>query len=298
MVRKLSIPPNFSVMRCNNTTLFVKEDYKEVVTELFFQTKSFNVHNNNNTHVKFGRGCYATFPITEKSNERMLVRNYRHGGLFGKLIGNIFVNRNRPLKELCVHEIASNKGVPSPSAIGVTIECLWKKFYTACFISKEIPDTLDLIQFFREAPPDFIKVSKKHIISSIARLLRKMHDAGIYHADLHLKNILIKKNPHGGFEAYIIDLDKSVVLNQLSTNQRFANLLRLDRSLEKFIWHSFKPDDQKESLISKTDRIRLFRSYMLCDPVICKDWKTYIRRYHSRYTFHKLWWYVLGSSGK
>ena len=65
-----------------------------------------------------------------------------------------------------------------------------------------------------------------------------MHDAGIYHADLHLKNILLKQDASGAFSAYIIDLDKSFVVDKLTVEQRMKNLLRLNRSIDKIRWFS------------------------------------------------------------
>src|SRR5574337_1208829 len=91
-------------------------------------------------------------------------------------------------------------------------------------------------QLLKESPSRFIQKSKKSVIYALVRLIRNMHDAGIYHADLHLKNILLKGDSNGEFNAYIIDLDKSVVLNELNIDQRIKNLLRLDRSIEKLRW--------------------------------------------------------------
>ncbi|HHT9104241.1 MAG TPA: hypothetical protein ACFYD7_00005, partial [Candidatus Wujingus californicus] len=116
---------------------------------------------------------------------------------------------------------------------------------------------------------------------------------------------------NGEFQAYIIDLDKSVILNKLDIYQRIKNLLRLDRSLEKLRWLSCKKyqsnvsvshDDksgeslsQKIAFISKMDRIGFFKSYMLYNHAIDKDWKKYIRQYHSHHALHRFWWRVFGS---
>ncbi|WP_169703572.1 lipopolysaccharide kinase InaA family protein [Candidatus Kuenenia stuttgartensis] len=95
-------------------------------------------------------------------------------------------------------------------------------FYSANFISKEIAGAVDLIDFLNEQPAVDVH-SKKSVIFTLAKLIRKMHDAGIYHADLHLKNMLLKKISGGTFEAYIIDLDKSTVWRQLTIGKRMKN---------------------------------------------------------------------------
>jgi len=172
-------------------------------------------------------------PIAENSMERFVIKDYRHGGLLGKLFGGVFFNGNRPLNEICISEVASQRGVPSAEVIAIAKRRLWGLFYKAKFISKEIDDAVDIIEFLKKFSAEFIQTYKKPVIFALVKLIRNMHDAGIYHADLHLKNILLKKGLNGEFTAYIIDLDKSVVLNKLDIQQRIKNLLRLDRSLEQ-----------------------------------------------------------------
>jgi hypothetical protein len=285
-------------------------------------------------------------PVAENSTERFVVRDYKHGGLLGKLFGGVFLNGNRPLNEMFTGEIASQRSVPSAEVIAIAKRRLWGIFYKAKFISKEIDGAVDMVEFLKKSSPECIQTYKKPVIFALVKLIRNMHDAGIYHADLHLKNILLKKDSTGKFTAYIIDLDKSVVLNKLDIHQRIKNLLRLDRSLEKLRWlsgktHSYqknRKDDgsnhalplsrgegtkgrmkqgfpdmdyqsnvpashvnesgaffrQKIASISRTDRLRFFKAYMLFGTAIDRDWKRYIRQYQTYYSLHKFWWRVLG----
>ncbi|HHT9136572.1 MAG TPA: lipopolysaccharide kinase InaA family protein [Candidatus Wunengus sp. YC60] len=311
MSQKLKIPPSFSVIKRGGTTLFVKDGYQKIITDLIFDPESLHKYKND-TQVKFGRGSYLSVPVTENSTERLVIRDYRHGGLLGKLFGGVFFNENRPLNEICISEIAVQKGVPSAEVIAITKRRLWGIFYKANFISKEISGALDIIQFLKESSLNCIQKSKKPVIFALVKLVRNMHDAGIYHADLHLKNILLKKDTNGEFTAYIIDLDKSVVLNKLDIHQRIKNLLRLDRSLDKLRWLSCKEYQfnvpvshgdksgeslrQKIALISKTDRIRFLKAYILFGNAIDRDWKKYLRQGHSHHALHKFWWRLLGLS--
>src|SRR3989339_457806 len=347
MSQKLKIPTSFAIVKRGNTTLFVKEKYKEGIFRIFFD-KEFLHKSGNNTQVKFGRGSYLSVPVTDNSTERFVIRDYRHGGLLGKLFGGVFFKENRPLNEIYISEIASQRGVPSAEVIAITKRRLWGIFYKAKFISKEIDGALDIIEFLKKSSPAFIQRYKKPIIFALVKLIRNMHDAGISHADLHLKNILLKKDSNGEFTAYIIDLDKSVVLNKLNIQQRIKNLLRLDRSLEKLRWLSGKtplyqknmkddgsnhasplprwegtkgrvkqgfPDKdyqynvpashsnesgeffgQKIASISRADRLRFFKAYMLFGTAIDRDWKKYIRQYQTHYSLHKFWWRLSGFS--
>ncbi|GAN34799.1 MAG: hypothetical protein DYG83_08860 [Candidatus Brocadia sp. AMX2] len=231
-------PRGFSIVKREDTTFFVKEEYKETILSIPLDKNFSRIGKRADTNRKYGRGIYLSVPDSKNSGERFVIRNYRHGGLLGKLFGGIFYDGNRPLNELQINEIAARKGIPSAEVIAVAKRKLWGLFYKADFISKEISGAVDIVQFLKESPLTFIQKSKKSIIFELVRLIRHMHDAGIYHADLHLKNILLKDDTNGEFHAYIIDLDKSVVSRELSIEQRIKNLLRLDRSLEKLRWFS------------------------------------------------------------
>ncbi|MEP9411993.1 MAG: hypothetical protein HRF42_11465 [Candidatus Brocadia sp.] len=327
---KLREPVHFSIVRRENTTFLVKERYKETILSMSLAKNFFRVGKGVDVNEKFGRGIYLSIPDPKNSGERFIIRNYRHGGLLGKFFAGVFYDINRPLNELHVNEVATLKDVPSAEVIAIAIRKLWGIFYKADFISREVSGAIDIIQFLKESSPEFIQKSKKPITFALARLIRNMHDAGIFHADLHLKNILLKGDTNGEFNAYIIDLDKSAVVEELNIVQRMKNLLRLDRYIEKLRLLSgatkiFKEDanakenlyedslsqsvpqndrsgekiahvsiSQKIRLISKADKIRFFKWYILYNNTLDKDWKKYVRQYHSQHVMHKLWWRLLG----
>lgn len=249
MFRKLTVPASFSMVQKGDTTLFVKERYKEIILPMVFDTEVLEGKREVTSYTKFGRGAYLSIPATTDATERFVIRNYRHGGLLGRLLGGVFCDGKRPFHEISVHEIAFQKGIPTAEVIAITKRRLWSLFYRADFISKEISGAIDVVQFLKESSLPVIQQFKKSILYVLVRLIRDMHDAGIYHADLHLKNILLKKDQNGNFHAYIIDLDKSVAGSELNIDQRMKNLLRLDRSLEKLHWLS------RPTTVSQKDRM-------------------------------------------
>ncbi|UJS18720.1 MAG: lipopolysaccharide kinase InaA family protein [Candidatus Jettenia sp.] len=347
MLQKQKIPASFSIIRRGGTTILVRAGYKETILNIVFDTKPVHERYADTPNIKSGRGSYVSVPVTGYSGERLIIRDYRHGGLFGKLLGGIFCNKSRPFNEFSLHEYASQKGVLSAEVIAVTKRRVWGLFYKANFITKEISGAVDIAQFLKESSLLYIQESKKSIISALARSIRNMHDAGIYHADLHIKNILLKSDSRDEFTVYIIDLDKSVIFPTFPINERIKNLLRLDRSLEKIRWLTDKDAKknrnnsflklhlkggrdsmkqgfsdkkyqcdalisqdvageeikavslgQKIKLISKTDRVRFLKMYLRYNNTLDRDWKACIRQYQSHHSLHKLWWQILGLSGK
>ena len=59
-------------------------------------------------------------------------------------------------------------------------------------------------------------------------VIKEMHNAGIFHADLQLRNILVENDT-----VLLIDFDNASVHSKLSLLQRQRNLLRLKRSFIK-----------------------------------------------------------------
>ncbi len=288
------IPPSFSLITRGDTTFVIKKGYEGTLLSADCDTApppDGTVRNSAGAlDVKFGRGRYVSITSAKNVGERLIVRNYRHGGLLGGLLGRILFDRNRPINELAVTETALQKGVPCAEVIAVTIRRLWGIFFQADFISREITGAVDIIQFLKDSPSGVVRKSKNSVIYALAKTVRKMHDAGIYHADLHLKNLLVKKTPAGEYAGYVIDLDKSSLHGALTLDRRMKNLLRLDRSTEKFrLTHNIR-------LITMTDRVRFLRSYLAQGDAPGGDWKRCARKFRAKYAFHKFWWFVTGVS--
>jgi len=90
--------------------------------------------------------------------------------------------------------------------------------------------------------------SKRKKIRSVGHLIRQFHEAGFFHGDLQLKNILA-----AGDQLLLIDFDRSYRKSALSTRERMKNLLRLNRSAEK--WRRLGLP------VTRTDRWRFFLAY-------------------------------------
>ncbi|MCX8065674.1 MAG: protein kinase [Candidatus Hydrogenedentes bacterium] len=160
-------------------------------------------------------------------NEELLIKVYFHGGGVKYFLPSMYFFKNRGLDELkfYIHNLNNQNFVPQ------YIGAFWIKkmpFYITGTISKYIPNTEDLESILTNPHK---KSSEKDIISEkVGSTIRFMHDRGIYHRDLHLKNILIK-NPECliSSEVFIIDFDKAKIKKTMGLFWRTLNLLRLKR---------------------------------------------------------------------
>jgi len=83
-------------------------------------------------------------------------------------------------------------------------------FVRSCFlITETVPDAMPLSAFIQKfgdhrASPRSVQI-RREILTSLARQVRHMHDAGFVHRDLFWRNVLIRCLPGDRFEFYFLD---------------------------------------------------------------------------------------------
>lgn len=164
--------------------------------------------------------------------ERALVRSYRHGGMFHALTQNIFFTwPPRPLRELAVSEELHRRGVPTVEPCGACVEPLGGPFYRGWLITRELTGARDL---WETVSSSFVRgFDTAAILRAAADGVKRLHREGVYHRDLNLKNILVRRE-NSGLKGYIIDFDKAeLFLGRLPDQIAERNLKRLRRSARK-----------------------------------------------------------------
>jgi hypothetical protein len=186
------------------------------------------------------------------AGENALVRAYRRGGVPRYLTADLFFTwPPRPFRELYVTEVARRRGVPTLEVLGACVEKTGGPFYRGWLATRQLEESEDLWAVLQRGV--FSDGEKAELIASAALAIRKMHRYGIFHADLNLKNILVRRE-QAGLQCYVIDLDKAKLCSEgLSVRQANQNLRRLLRS------------------VSKLDPGRVF--------LTAEDWKLFLERY-------------------
>jgi tRNA A-37 threonylcarbamoyl transferase component Bud32 len=216
--------------------------------------------------------------ISKGLREAVAIRRYRHGGLLRRLTGDLFFLGNRPFQELVVTEEARSAGVPTLKILAAIRQGGWWGWYRGYLITEYLPATLDLIHYLDQQPAG---AKRQKVIEQAAEAVRKIHQKGIYHADLHLKNFLVEEGKR--VKVYLIDFDKSTVFSHLGPSRRMKNLRRLDRSAEKLKRLGL-------SLI-ESDKKHFCHAYVAGDQSLLP----YLKRFVERYWWHSLmyrwgWW--------
>ncbi|HOZ50066.1 MAG TPA: lipopolysaccharide kinase InaA family protein [Candidatus Hydrogenedentes bacterium] len=175
-----------------------------------------------------GRGCEAAFEGGRGTLLRFaypdgygLIRRYLRGGVLRHVLRDAYLFGNRPLRELLLHSFVYDAGLAVPKPLGAA----WRRagvVVRGAIATHEV-DAVDLATYAERHPTEATEAAGR-----CGALIRQMHDLGVWHADLQVRNILVGTNTE-----YLIDFDKARVLGGLDALQRARNLFRLRRSIEK-----------------------------------------------------------------
>ncbi len=302
-MKKVELPAYFSTLNKGKVTLYVKKEYENRMSDqdiegLFNLCKEPSPGSNHADRHELndsyqGRSTCKTLLMESLGDESFIVREYWHGGMVGKIFKDFFCNGMRPVRELSVCEAARRGGINTTEIIAIVKNNIFGPLYKFRLVTKEIAKSIDLIELLLHSGENQLFEQKKQIINELAKAVNDMHNAGIYHADLHLKNILVKSAPGGGVHVYIIDLDKSKQCERISFQRKMKNIMRLDRSVVK-LRRKNRELFSKTFPVSNTDRIRFLKKYIELDSESVKPLRYYLQSYNNTHALHKLWWCMGG----
>jgi 3-deoxy-D-manno-octulosonic acid kinase len=281
MLKKFQISASFSLVEKGRVSLLLREEYRNLLlAQGIDDLSTFLKKSSQTAHYLRGRTLHPSIPLED--GKRMVLRQYSHGGLLRAITGNLYCFGERSFRELALTEEIRSCGIPTIPTLGAIHHRVFFPFYQAYFLSLEVPRAVDLIQYFRETganPPSEIISSKRKTIRSVGHLIRRFHEAGFFHGDLQLKNILV-----AGDQLLLIDFDRSYRKSALSTRERMKNLLRLNRSTEK--WRRLGLP------VTRTDRWRFFLTYAGDDKKIREAMAKALRSYSLRFLIYRFGWAV------
>jgi tRNA A-37 threonylcarbamoyl transferase component Bud32 len=242
------IPPGFKkVVDGRGGAMIVREDVEQLLT-LEECTKA-SLYENEPAAFQ-GRAKLGVLKL--RNGDTVLIRPYRHGGLFRHLLRGIFFTwAPRPFRELAITEEVCRRGIPTVEVYAACVRRIWGPFYRGWLVTRQLKGGRDLWTAMRD---DFVrKAGAKKVFDAVTSSLRVLHREGIYHRDLNLKNILVRCESDG-VKGYIIDFDRtSLFLEEVPPTIVQRNLDRLLRSANKL--------DPRREYFSDSDRKTFIDSY-------------------------------------
>jgi hypothetical protein len=174
-------------------------------------------------------GRSATRRLALAARGELLLRPVLHGGWLGPLLGAAHLSLARPLGELAATAALRAAGAPVPRAVLVAGWRARGPVWHAAVGTLFEPGAEDARAFLAGAP------TRAEVVAAAAaagRAVRRFHDAGGRHADLHLGNLLLRRRD-GGYEALVVDLDRARAGAPPSPSRRMRELARVWRSAVK-----------------------------------------------------------------
>ena len=283
MLRNIPIPPSFSLIKKGNIHLLLNEEYKDLLLQQGIEDiETFVARYAGVKQHSGGRSLHPSIPLRE--GQRMVLRRYLHGGLLSAVTRDLYALSSRSFRELALTEEIRSAGIPTIRPIGAVHQSVIFPFYRAYLLTLEVPDARNLIQFFQDMgshPVGKVLALKRKIIRAAARLVRQFHDSGFFHADLQLRNLLVADQ-----RVLLIDFDRSLRMQNLPERIRMKNLLRLNRSVDKW---------KRQGLpVTFSDRLRFFLAYAGDDPKTRDVLRKTLRTYSISTLLHRWRWILSG----
>ncbi len=157
----------------------------------------------------------------------LLLRGVVRGGLLAPFLGDALPGPGRPLREVRVTAALAAAGAPVVRpALALAVRRAgpaWRGV-VATWLEE---GTRDGIDFLASAPDPALRAAAA---AAAGRALRRFHDAGGMHADLHLGNLLVRVVEPAP-EILLCDLDRARLARRVPPRRRAREIARLYRSL-------------------------------------------------------------------
>ena len=176
-----------------------------------------------------GRG---PVPVLTTPRGRWVVRHYQRGGrLAAPLLNDRYlrVGLPRPLREALASDEVRRRGIPTPRVMAGAVYPAGA-FYRADLMTEFVADAMDLAHILFQQ--DRTRRERSDVLREVGRLVARSAAAGVDHADLNARNVLVEQQ-RGGPLPLFLDLDRCRVLPPGIRADPRAMLDRLIRSLRK-----------------------------------------------------------------
>jgi len=228
----------------------------------------------------------------ETADEVLLVRRFSHGGLLRWATGERFRDPERPFREILLSEHLHAHGIRTARIVAARA---WAASgATGWFlevITRRVQGASDLGVLLAElqrasATGSAETPGRSRLLFELGRLVARLHRCGFLHADLNPNNVLVEQASLSDEEPrlWILDLDRSQIQESLTEEQRWRNIGRLFR-------HVDRREGERGRALWRADYRRFFRGYGLEG----QEWKRYWRAIEAAQAgnrWHRIGWHL------
>jgi hypothetical protein len=180
----------------------------------------------------------------EVGSERFVVRRYHRGGLFRWFFPRTSLDAERPFRELVLADALSKSGVRTPAVVAARA-VRWARDralsgllvgFKLDLVTRRVDNAVDMAEVLEAIREGTVKPAARVLLLRAAgALIRDLHLVGFLHSDLTPRNLLVRAEAlhNANPEPWIIDLDSSVFVADLTDGERRRNLRRLYRAVQR-----------------------------------------------------------------
>jgi hypothetical protein len=169
--------------------------------------------------------------------KRVEIRSWSRG-IYARIRGS------RAARSLAGAAMLATRGFAHPEPLAAMDSLRFGAIRASYILSRALPRADTLSRF--ALGPNEIKGRdvrrRKRISDTVAKEVRRLHDAGLYTHDLQETNIMVEDDDVGGFNVYFIDLEDFRQAGTVSWDRRILNLVHLDRSIGRFLCRAARLD--------------------------------------------------------
>ena len=224
-----AIPKDYSRFHAGTAHVIAHESCVDWAKSILPQQSLYEWAASQPDHRDLGGRVPAYSVLIPGQERRVVVRHSHHGGLLGRLQGDLFLPPRRAPYELLISPLLAGLGVRTPLVVAIAVYPVGRVFRRSDVVSLELPGR-DLGKALRDAPDADVR---RGWLDSIATLIRSLTNIGAWHPDLNVGNVLLVESSAGAWDAYVLDIDRLQFAPPSDPTVRDANLDRLERSIRK-----------------------------------------------------------------
>ena len=231
---------------------WIKEEIIRLLLPTFFGNPISSAREMNAQVIKESRLKWAAI-LTLPNGQRVFLKRDRTKG-WPESLKYVFSPSKGRKEWFMAHQLKErNLSIPEPFG---WMEKIRRGFVKeSYYLSEAIGSGTSLID-------DPLKLGESSSIDELARIVRKIHDSGLFHEDLHAGNFL-----WDGQSIFLTDLHRGKIIRSLSLKQRLWNLSQLFHSLRS-VWR-------------EGDQVQFVKTYFEGDPIYFQKKEDWVQKIDS-----------------
>jgi 3-deoxy-D-manno-octulosonic acid kinase len=250
MIARVTFQAAFVELRAPGTVAWIRQDLAAVGADAFWAALEAMPGAK-------GRGGVGLLHV---GGVELVVRPYRRGGAFGRLLADRYSGPARARRELELLHGLRDDGVP----VVVPVAALARRqraFWRLRLCTERLAEGLPVPAFLAAAPR-----ARRHAAEAVGVVLRLAFAAGLVHPDLHPDNVLCREQGDK-VRAVLVDLDRARRRPTVTPRMRDDMLARMQR-------YVMRHRQRLPAVPSRAETMRFLRALGLERPERHATWRS------------------------